>query len=93
MFLIDCPYCGLRDESEFRCGDEAHIARPAAPETLSDREWAEYLYYRENALGTSFERWQHLHGCRQWFNVVRDTLTHEIERSYPMGAPRPGGER
>ena len=48
MFLIECPFCGLRDESEFRCGGEAHIARPAAPATLTDREWAEYLYYDDN---------------------------------------------
>ncbi len=89
MFLIECPFCGLRDESEFRCGGEAHIARPAAPATLTDREWAEYLYYRDNAIGPDFERWQHLHGCRQWFNLARDTVTHEIKAIYPMGAPKP----
>ena len=28
MFLINCPYCGERDQSEFVSGGEAHIARP-----------------------------------------------------------------
>ena len=32
MLLITCPYCGPRPEIEFRCGGEAHIARPADPE-------------------------------------------------------------
>jgi len=26
------------------------------------------------------ERWVHTAGCRRWFNVVRDTVTHEITR-------------
>jgi sarcosine oxidase subunit delta len=25
-----------------------------------------------------FESWQHLHGCRLWIIVERDTCTHEI---------------
>ena len=29
----------------------------------------------------------HAFGCRQWFNLVRDTRTHEIAAVYPMGAP------
>ena len=30
MMLIECPFCGPRDETEFSCGGEAHIARPLA---------------------------------------------------------------
>ena len=40
MLLIPCPYCGERAESEFSCGGEAHIARPADPEKVSDEDWA-----------------------------------------------------
>ena len=36
MLLIHCPWCGPRDETEFRCGGEAHIARPADPDALTD---------------------------------------------------------
>ena len=27
MILINCPYCGERDQSEFSNGGEAHVAR------------------------------------------------------------------
>ena len=27
MFLINCPYCGERDQQEFKAGGEAHIER------------------------------------------------------------------
>ena len=36
MLLITCPYCGQRDESEFACGGEAHIARPLQTDALGD---------------------------------------------------------
>ena len=41
MLLIPCPWCGPRDESEFGCGGEAHIARPSETERLSDADWAD----------------------------------------------------
>ena len=44
MFLINCPYCGERDQQEFKAGGEAHIERPKQPTELSDDEWAEYLF-------------------------------------------------
>ena len=52
--------------------------RPAAPEAASDTEWAEYLFYRNNVKGVHLERWLHSLGCRQWFLVERDTVSHEI---------------
>ena len=36
MFLINCPYCGERDQIEFSAGGEAHIVRPKQPTELSD---------------------------------------------------------
>jgi sarcosine oxidase subunit delta len=97
MFLIDCPHCGARDESEFTCGGEAHIARPQDPDQVSDVQWAEYLFMRNNRKGLHFERWVHVHGCRRWFNLCRNTVTHEIVAVYAMGsappnvAPAPSG--
>ena len=35
MFLINCPYCGERDQSEFSAGGEAHIVRPKQPTAVS----------------------------------------------------------
>ena len=92
MLLIACPYCGEREEREFHCGGEAHIERPEDPEALDDAAWASYLFYRGNPMGLQFERWQHIYGCRQWFNVARDTRSHEILRVYRMGEPRPDPE-
>ena len=90
MLLIPCPWCGARNDAEFVAGGEAHIERPAG--NVSDGEWGDYLYFRRNARGVQAERWIHAMGCRRWFNVVRDTVTHEITRAYPMGVPSEPGE-
>lgn len=87
MLLITCPWCGPRDEIEFCYGGEAHRARPAEPAELSDGEWADFLFMRRNPKGPHRERWVHSHGCRRWFNVERNTATHEIVRVYTMDAP------
>jgi heterotetrameric sarcosine oxidase delta subunit len=86
--LISCPWCGPRDESEFSCGGEAHISRPQDPAAMSDAAWADYLFARRNPKGLHRERWVHAHGCRRWFNVERDTVSHKILRVYAMGEPR-----
>ena len=51
MLIIPCPYCGPRDEIEFACGGEAHIARPLAENTITDAEFADYLFIRDNPKG------------------------------------------
>lgn len=89
MLLIECPHCGARDEIEFRCGGEAHIARPKDPDAVSDDAWADYLFRRDNPRGVIAERWFHVHGCRRWFNLLRDTRTHAILKVYRMGEARP----
>ena len=89
MLLIPCPYCGPRDDAEFTPGGEAHITRPANPQAASDQQWGEYLYYRNNVKGMQLERWFHAYGCRRWFNVARDSVSHTIAAAYPMGEPPP----
>ena len=89
MLLIPCPNCGPRDETEFHYGGQAHVPYPENPAELDDRAWAEFLFYRENTRGTFAERWLHSTGCRQWFNMLRDTVTYDIQAIYPMGTPRP----
>ena len=86
MLLIDCPYCGLRPEIEFRCGGEAHIARPARPTEIDDAAWATYLFTRSNPKGVHAERWIHQHGCQRWFNALRDTMSDAFVETYKMGA-------
>jgi sarcosine oxidase, subunit delta len=82
--MIPCPWCGSRAEVEFRYGGQAHLAYPDDPDALDDRAWAEFLFMRDNPQGSFAERWSHAAGCRRWFNVVRNTVTHEITASYRM---------
>jgi len=89
MLRIECPYCGVRDQVEFQYGGEAGIVRPAHPESASDAEWADYLFYRDNVKGVHLERWLHSFGCRQWILVERDTSSHEILSSRKPGAAGP----
>lgn len=93
MLLIHCPWCGPRDEIEFRCGGQTHIVRPGPPESVSDVDWANYLFFRDNPKGPHRERWVHSAGCKQWFNVMRDTATHQILQVYRMGEAPPGAGR
>ena len=69
MLLVPCPWCGPRDEVEFTYGGQAEIAYPSDPEALSDEEWADFLFLRDNPRGPFRERWYHVHGCRRWFNA------------------------
>jgi sarcosine oxidase subunit delta len=89
VLLIPCPWCGERDETEFRCGGEAHIVRPRQASALSDDAWADYLFMRTNPKGRHVERWRHLHGCGRWFNLVRDTVSDAILAVYRMGEQPP----
>ena len=89
MLLIPCPWCGPRDEVEFHYGGEAHIVRPEHPDALDDAAWADYLYMRANPKGALAERWVHSAGCRRWFNLVRDTVSHRILAVYRIGERSP----
>jgi sarcosine oxidase subunit delta len=90
MLLISCPYCGPRDEVEYRYGGPSHLVRPGPPDAVSDEVWAAYLFGRDNPKGESSERWVHAAGCGQWFNLRRNTVTHEILGAYKMGEAAPG---
>lgn len=89
MFVIHCPWCGARDQSEFTYHGEAHITRPQDPHALDDAAWGEYVFFRANPKGMHFERWVHAHGCRRWFNAARDTRDDRIAATYKPGEPRP----
>jgi len=92
MFLIECPYCGERDQTEFSCHGEAHIARPSNSTELTDEQWGDYVFFRTNPKGMHVERWVHTHGCRRWFNAMRNTVTEEFIATYKVGDPRPEPE-
>ena len=87
MLRISCPWCGTRDEVEFSFGGESHLIRPQPD--AGDAEWADYLFNKENPKGIHYEHWLHKYGCGRWFNVARDTVSHEIHAVYEMGEPKP----
>ena len=89
MLRIPCPWCGVRDETEFHYGGQAHVARPQSPDELTDEEWAGFLFMRDNPKGEFAERWMHSAGCRRWFNVKRHTVSHEILAVYKIGETPP----
>lgn len=90
MFHIHCPYCGeFREEEEFHAKGQAHLARPENPESCSDKEWGDYLFFRDNPRGIHHELWVHAIGCRKFFNITRNTVTYEIYETYKIGeSPR-----
>lgn len=90
MQLIECPFCGPREEIEFHYGGEAHIAYPQDPAALNDVEWAYYVFFRDNTKGVFAERWSHAAGCRRWFNALRDTVSYRFLAVYPIGTAAPG---
>jgi heterotetrameric sarcosine oxidase delta subunit len=87
MLLITCPWCGPREEFEFRHGGEG----VPIPKEADARAWAHLLYYRSSPAGVFAERWVHSHGCRRWFHVLRDTVTHEIAATRRLDEPAGSG--
>ena len=86
MFYVYCPYCAEhRNEEEFHYKGQAHLARPVDPDSCSDDDWGNYLYFRANSRGIHHEVWYHAIGCRKFFNVTRDTQTYQIYESYRVG--------
>jgi sarcosine oxidase, subunit delta len=76
--LIPCPWCGGREDIEFTYGGPADLTYPADPEAADDQTWARFVFFRRNPKGALAERWVHTAGCRRWFRLIRDTVTHEI---------------
>ncbi|AVA22919.1 sarcosine oxidase subunit delta [Rhizobium sp. LEGMi198b] len=90
MLLIYCPYCEEeRSELEFRNAGDAHIVRPENIAGISDEEFEEYFFLRDNPKGLIFERWRHMHGCGRFFNAARDTVSDRFYRTYKAGEPKP----
>jgi heterotetrameric sarcosine oxidase delta subunit len=89
MLKLPCPFCGMRDETEFHYGGEPR-RRPGPAEQVSDADWADYLFNKRNDKGVHEEIWHHLGGCRRWFLVSRDTRSHAVLSTRLPGAHAPG---
>lgn len=89
MMQVTCPWCGPRAESEFTCGGEGGIVRPATVEGITDAQWGDYVFMRNNLKGPQHEQWRHSSGCGRWFNAVRDTVSYRFESVWKIGEPQP----
>ena len=80
--MMNCPLNGLRNINAFVYGGQVK----AMPDhrSVSDAEWADYLFNRTNTRGDYRELWNHAQGCRRWFGVERDTVTYKIAKSYRL---------
>jgi sarcosine oxidase subunit delta len=87
MMRLPCPWCGECDEIEFVYGGPAALVRPALDS--NEETWGRYLYFRANVKGQSVERWRHAYGCGQWFNLLRDSLTHRVWAAFKFGESTP----
>jgi methylglutamate dehydrogenase subunit B len=76
--LIQCPFCGERDLSEFAYLGAAGCRRPDPRASDAEARFVEAVYLRDNPAGPHDELWYHASGCRSWLCVTRDTRTHEI---------------
>ena len=83
-FLIDCPTCGRREALEFSYGGET-TSRGTG--TSTEREFTDYLFYRQNVNGWQTEWWLHRDGCRMWFLAERHTFTNEVRATWLPGQP------
>ena len=80
---IDCPCCGARDLREFTYIGDALRKSPTLDADFDT--WAKYVWERENPRGKHREFWQHTYGCRQFLDVERDTVSHEIHSAELVG--------
>ncbi len=87
--LINCPYCGPRDVSEYAYQGDGNRTRPD-PTSTDVAAWNAYVYDRTNPAGDHREIWQHAGGCRAHLVVMRNTLTHKIAS---VAFVREGGEK
>ena len=85
MQIFPCPFCGPRGESEFHYVSEPK-ARPEPSGSVSDAEWANYLWFNANPKGEAREIWLHL-SCMEMFAMTRDTATNAVIGSEALARP------
>ncbi|MEJ6744427.1 MAG: sarcosine oxidase subunit delta [Parasphingorhabdus sp.] len=79
MKLLTCPLNGPRNISEFTYGGEFHLM-PDQNKTDA-RQWAEYVFFHDNAAGVVTEWWCHT-ASTFWFLAERNTITDQVIRTF-----------
>ena len=75
MIRIECPFA-----ANVITASSATAGMRRSPIRRSMRQLMRGMtpFLRENICGRQSETWHHIHGCRMWLIVERDTMTHEI---------------
>lgn len=79
MKIMKCPLNGPRNISEFIYGGQ--VKAMPDPACVSDAEWAEYVFYEENAIGVVQEWWLHAPSS-YWFIAERHNGSDHIVATY-----------
>ena len=82
MLVIECPWCGPRNSSEFSFSGTKK-PRPTGPPTPA--QWRRYLYEQDNLAGLTRERWFHVDGCRRFLDIERHNVTNQINQIKIVG--------
>ena len=59
---------------------------PNPTDSVSDAEWASYLWFNTNLKGETREIWPHL-TCMEMFAMTRDTATNAVVASEALARP------
>jgi sarcosine oxidase subunit delta len=79
MKIMNCPLNGPRNISEFVHGGEVRLM--PNPNTCSDEEWAQYVFYSDNLIQVVKEWWLHA-PSGYWFIAERHTGSDEVLKTY-----------
>ncbi|MDA9096002.1 sarcosine oxidase subunit delta [Porticoccaceae bacterium] len=79
MKLLTCPLNGPRNISEFTYGGEYHPMPD--PVNTDSRQWAEHVFFHDNAAGVVTEWWCH-NASSFWFLAERNTISDEVIRTF-----------
>ena len=82
MKIMQCPLNGPRNISEFVYGGQ--VEPMPDPQQCSDKDWASYVFYDNNAIGIVREWWQHAPSS-YWFIAERHNASDDILRTYDPG--------
>lgn len=83
MQLFQCPFCGARDETEFRYMGETGKARPEGGRAAKEVDWTRYLYFQAGLKGAVREVWCH-QTCGTYFVLERNNVTHAVGSSQAL---------
>ncbi|GGF50473.1 sarcosine oxidase subunit delta [Azorhizobium oxalatiphilum] len=83
MKIMNCPFNGPRNSSEFTCFGP--VRPPIDPDTADDAAWSRHMFQLDNTPGVIREWWRHT-PSNYFFIAERNTVTDEIVATYEPAA-------